>query len=69
MSNKEDCPAIDSPCEYYTYIRDNFEDIVLEHCTHLNNLDPDHEGNCKPSLCPLATVDFTDTLDYLTRDE
>lgn len=48
-----DCPATQVPCKYYSHQEDSFGEVVVEHCCHTGNTDPD-EGNCLVTLCPLV---------------
>jgi hypothetical protein len=45
------CPAINAPCEHFAEPCDG----ELVYCTHPDNSDKDHVGNCTSFLCPLCT--------------
>lgn len=40
-------------CQHFICQRDSNDEIAITHCTHPDNLDPDHEGNTTQTLCPL----------------
>lgn len=51
---RDDCPVLLAHCKYYSYQYDSFGDVVICHCSHPDNADSEHEGNCTHTLCPLS---------------
>ena len=49
----EDCPVITAHCNYYSYQCDSNGEVAICHCSHPDNKDSEHEGNCTHTLCPL----------------
>lgn len=50
--DREDCPVINTHCEYYAYQYDRNGEVAICYCTHKDN-PVDLEGNCQHSLCPI----------------
>jgi len=56
IEGREDCPAIQAHCNYFSYECDSNGEIKFTFCGHVENLSREvGEGNCTSFLCPLCT--------------